>query len=338
MKHVKRTSPVTRTARQLSAAACLLLALCLTLPALSGCASDGNPADKTAARIVTTTFPAADIVRNLCAGAFDCPLQIVTLNTAGDLHGYEPNVRDMAEISGADLLVCVGGVSESWLDSTLSAVRNQNLTVLRMTDCVKMVEEEVPEGAETGAEEGTEVEYDEHVWTSLKNMADITDAVASALCGLYPDSADAFRANAEAYKGQLSSLESEYRAVIDASSLRCLIIADRYPFTYMMKDLGLTCYAAFPGCSSETNASFSTQVFLIEKARQLGVTVILQTDNAAGSCAGAVASEIGGRVLTLYSGQYWPADENTGYIDLMRANLDVLRQALSAPEGKPAAS
>ena len=47
----------------------------------------------------------------------------------------------------------------------------------------------------------------------------------------------------------------------------------RFPFRYLIEDYGLTYYAAFIGCSAETEASFETIAFLSEKIDELNLKI-----------------------------------------------------------------
>lgn len=326
---------------------CVVMCGCLTLPALSGCGTDrsGTPAEDGQLIVVCTSYPASEFARALLDGAAvplteaekaatgnygDAYLIEHLYRRSGDMHGYEPTAADMSRLARADVLICVGGESESWVDPAVRACGNPALKIVRMMDLVDVLEEEVPEGAETEAEDehGTEVEYDEHVWTSIRNDLKIVDAVASALSEAYPAGADKIAENAATYKAELSALDEAYADMAAHAARRELLIADRYPFVYLMRDYGLTCWAAFPGCSSETQASFATQIFLVEQVKTHELPVVFTVDNGAGSVADTIAKETGVQVLRLWSGQTVPDGDMT-YTEMLRANLEALRTALN---------
>jgi zinc transport system substrate-binding protein len=233
------------------------------------------------------------------------------------------------------VFVYVGGTSDTWVESALKAAGNQGLVTVSMMDVCQAMEEEMPEGAEgsaggaDGADGGTEVEYDEHVWTSLRNDRLILQAITDALIQVDPDRREEYQANAAAYDQQLAELDAAYADMVAGAARNALLIADRYPFAYLMRDLGLTCYAAFPGCSSESQASFSTQVFLVEKVKELGLSYIFTVDNGQGSVAASVSQQTGATVLRLWSGQVLPEDQDMSYLDMLRENLENLIKALS---------
>lgn len=328
----------------------LMAALCIIIGSVCGMSGCGNgtptraPAEDGVLTVVCTTFPASEFASALLQDALlplaeeermqtgnrgDAYIIEYLYNMSGDMHGYEPTAADVQRIARADILVCVGGESEKWLVNAVTASGNTTVRIVKMMDVCEVVQEEVPDGAETEAEEnGTEVEYDEHVWTSIRNDKKIVTAIADALCAACPAGADKFRENEAAYLAQLSELDGQFEAMVQSAKRKELLIADRYPFVYLMRDYGLTCWAAFPGCSSETQASFATQVFLVEQVKSRALPVVFSVDNGAGSVADTVSKETGAKVLRLWSGQTVPEGDVT-YLQMLRENLDALTRALN---------
>ena len=182
-------------------------------------------------------------------------------------------------------------------------------------------------------EEGPE--YDEHVWLSLKNTQVICEAICGALSAADPANADAYAANTAAYTEQLAALDDEYADAAADAARDTVLFADRFPFRYLTDDYGLTYYAAFVGCSAETEASFETIRFLSEKVDELALPCILIIEGSDGSIAATVAENAAAedvRILTMNSLQsVTAADLSAGvtYLSVMRDNLEVLREALS---------
>jgi len=162
-----------------------------------------------------------------------------------------------------------------------------------------------------------------------------TTAIADALSILSPENAALFAANLAAYNARLSSLEQEYQAVIDAAPIRTLLFGDRFPFRYLIEDYNLDYYAAFPGCHAETEASFSTIIFLSGRVDELGLRHVVVTESADKSIARTIINNTQSadqQILVLDSMQTSNAlDRQNGitYLSIMEENLEVLRQALS---------
>ena len=325
----------------------LTLLLLLNLSACGGASSPAGEAETPAndsgkLKIVTTIFPIYDWVRQIL-GDDAVHAEVVTLLDSGvDLHSYQPTVDDIVKISGCDLFIYVGGESDAWVSDALRESSNPDRVVLSLLDLLgdDIKEEELVEGMEAEheheeAEEHDEEEdgpaYDEHVWLSLKNARVLCAAIADTLSGLDADCAEHYAANLAAYDASLASLDAEYAAMVSSAAHDTVLFGDRFPFRYLVDDYGLQYYAAFAGCSAETEASFETIVFLANKLDELGLPAVLIIDGSDGRIAGTIVENTQSKdqaILTLDSMQSATADGAT-YLSLMEQNLAVLTQALS---------
>lgn len=323
--------------------ALVLSALVLT-SLLVGCGStESKHAD---IKVVTTIFPLYDWVREVAQDDADINLDLL-LDNGVDLHSYQPSAKDIVTISECDVFIYVGGESDKWVDDTLKQANNKDMIVLDLMDILgdKAKEEEVKEGMqeeehehEEGEEhkEGEEEhEYDEHVWLSLKNSSLFVDKIAEALGKIDTQHASDFTANADAYKGKLSELDKQYQEAVDKAAVKTLLFGDRFPFRYLTDDYKLDYYAAFVGCSAETEASFETITFLSGKVDELNLKAILQIETSDGAIAKTVRDNTKTKdqtILTLDSVQSVTTERvNNGetYLSIMTSNLDILKEALS---------
>jgi ABC-type metal ion transport system, periplasmic component/surface adhesin len=286
--------------------------------------------------VVTTIFPGYDWVMNVLG---DNPAGIEVTMLVGDgvdIHSYQPSVEDITRIGTCDVFVYVGGESDQWVTDALAQAVNKDMIVINMMDVLSssVVEEEVVEGMQ--AEEGEEeTEYDEHVWLSLSNAEVIVDSIADALSQADPDNADTYAANAASYNNELTALDERFAAAVEAGSTDTLLFGDRFPFRYLTDDYGLNYYAAFVGCSAETEASFETITFLAQKVDELGLHAVLTIDGSDQSIARTIVANTASAdasILTLNSMQaVTSADTGNGttYLSIMEDNLNVLTEALS---------
>lgn len=324
----------------------LLLTLCLLLLAgcMGGCGTTG--AEKEAKlRIVTTIFPVYDWARQVLGDKAAQADVTMLLDNGVDLHSYQPTADDIVKISTCDMFIYVGGESDEWVEDVLKEAQNKDMVVINLLnalgDAVKeeeikegMQEDEHEHGEEEDEHEHEEVEYDEHVWLSLRNAATLCKYIADRLSALDPENAEAYTANAEAYMEKLNALDAEYAAAVNAASVKTLLFGDRFPFRYLADDYGLDYYAAFVGCSAETEASFETVVFLANKVDELGLHAIMQIESADGRIAQTIRDTTSARdqtILTLNSMQSTTsADVANGasYLTIMEQNLAVLAEAL----------
>ena len=303
---------------------------------LSGCKQTGRPKDAKKLSVVCTIFPQYDWARRIIGNADNIELTLL-LNGKADLHNYQPSAADIVRISNSDLFIYVGGESDQWVDAVLKKAANPKMIVINLLDtlgaAVKI--EEALEGmeAEEEAEEGGP-EYDEHIWLSLRNAQTFCAAIAGALAKLDTANAEKYKNNLTAYTEKLSALDQEYQAAVKAAPGKTLLFGDRFPFRYLADDYGLTCYAAFSGCSAETEASFAAIVFLAKKTDELKLNTILVTESSDRSIAKTIIRNTQAKnqqILTLDSMQSVTArDVHNGatYLAIMTGNLKVLKDAL----------
>jgi zinc transport system substrate-binding protein len=168
---------------------------------------------------------------------------------------------------------------------------------------------------------------DEHVWLSVNNAIRITEAISHAIQGVDVENAVAWQACEKTALDELTALRNEYTAMMETASHKTVVIADRYPFAYLFRDLGITCIAAFPGCSSETSASFATIVQLTDAVKTHELDYIFIMEGSDGKVAEVVAEETGAEILTLNSLQV-VSDFEIDYLQVMRSNLENLKKAL----------
>lgn len=291
--------------------------------------------------VVTTIFPVYDWARAV-AGDSDNVEITMLLDSGVDLHSYQPTAQDIMKVAACDVFAYVGGESDEWVGGALSEAVNPDMKVVNLLDALgdNVKEEEIVEGMEAEEEEEAEgeeeeVEYDEHVWLSLRNAQVLVKAIADALSAADPANADAYAANAEAYSEKLAALDAEYAAAVAGADFDTLLFGDRFPFRYLVDDYGLNYYAAFVGCSAESEASFETIAFLAGKADELGLKTVMTIEGDNHRIAETIVATTAAkdaRVLTMDSMQATTgADVKNGvtYLGVMEGNLDVLKQALA---------
>ena len=158
--------------------------------------------------------------------------------------------------------------------------------------------------------------------------------MAEKLGTIDPENTADYTANANAYIEKLSTLDAEYQKTVEEAPQKTLLFGDRFPFRYLVDDYGLSYYAAFVGCSAETEASFETIAFLSGKVDELGLHTVLTIDGVQHEIAETViqnTKEKNQTVLSMDSMQSVTAQEMESgitYLSIMEKNLDVLKSAL----------
>ena len=312
----------------------VLLCLCLTALLCTGCGS--APADSGRLKIVATIFPEYEWVKNIVGDAKDVEVSLL-LDKGVDLHSFQPTTQDIVRIADCDVFVYIGGESDRWADDVLKDAKNRDMLALNLMEELGAAakEEEAVEGMEpekeAQEEEADEIEYDEHIWLSLKNAALLTQRIADRLGEKDEANKAVYQKNAASYIAGLNELDGRYAQTVKEAKQDTLIFADRFPFRYLTDDYGLHYYAAFKGCSAESEASFQTLVFLADKLDSLGLHKLMIIDGSDRKIADAVietAETKDVEVLTLDSMQSSVGDDDT-YLGIMERNLTVLRDALN---------
>lgn len=311
----------------------LCVALLLSMAALlAGCAEGPiTTADNNGTTIVVTSPAAHALVRPLTQNYVEdggtSVVTVVPLYKPGqDMHSFEPTAKDIVALAGADVVVCTG--SEGWLEASLKASGNTVAHVVSMMEACDI--HAVDHDHDHSHEDSTcaLIGNDEHVWLSVDYATLIVIAVTNALKEVDPNNASVWDKHGEAFKTELISLNTEFHDAVRSSAKKTVVVADRHPFVYLFAHLGLDCVAAFPGCSSETSASFETQTKLIEAVKLGELAYIFVMEGSDAKVAGVVAAETGAEILTLNSLQIVSDYENISYIEIMRGNLENLKKAL----------
>ena len=315
----------------------LILALIVSVAFFAGC-SNAPKQDNGKFSVVTTIFPEYDWVSNITSGAGDVELTLL-LDNGADLHSYQPTADDIIKISNCDMFIYVGGESDKWVDDALKGAVNKDMVVVNLLDLLgsKVKQEETVEGmqAEEEEEEGEdEAEYDEHVWLSLKNAASLCGQISDKLCEADPENKDLFSKNTEDYLKKLNELDAKYSSVREDAKYTTLLFADRFPFRYLTDDYKLNYYAAFTGCSAESEASFETVAFLAKKLSELKLPAVMTIDKSDKKIAKTVVETSDQKdtpILEMNSMQSVTEKDvldGATYLGIMESNLEVLTKAI----------
>ena len=331
----------------------ILLVLAITLSCLMGGAA---LADEKKLSVVVTIFPIYDWVHETVGDSGNAEITLL-LDSGVDLHSYQPTAQDILKISTADLFIYVGGESDAWVQDVLASAMNPGLKAINLVEAmgedIKM--EEVVEGMEHEHDEPDEShdedhdeedhehedhgheheeEADEHVWLSLRNAQKLVQVIADTLAEIDADHAEAYQTNAAAYIEKLAALDAQYAEAAANAEIKTILFGDRFPFRYLADDYGLTYYAAFSGCSAESEASFQTIVFLAQKVDELGLSAVLTIEHPKTRIAETVVQATAAKdqkILAMDSMQGTTArdiQDGVTYLSVMESNLAVLRQAL----------
>ncbi|ABX40825.1 metal ABC transporter substrate-binding protein [Lachnoclostridium phytofermentans] len=326
----------------------LLFFFILSVVSLTACNMKNKKEASGTLSIVCTSFPQYDFVKQII-GENPAGIEVTYLLKNGiDLHNYQASAEDMVKIRSSNLFLYIGGESEKWANEVVKQVESTDFHALALINVVQAKEEEIVEGMETehlegedhegevqeGVEHKEEYEYDEHVWLSLKNAEVIVNEICEELSNIDSSNSEYYKNNAASYIQELKELDEQFYNFTKKTARDTILVADRFPFRYFVDDYNLRYYAAFVGCSAETEASFETIAFLAKKVEELGLPVVLIIDGSDGSIAKTVienSKQENASVRTLNSMQSVSMENiasGASYLSIMKENLQILKEAL----------
>lgn len=318
----------------------IILIIAMAFTFMTGC-GENEKIGTEKIKIVTTIYPQYDWIMNVLgdeAKNFDIELLMAD---GVDLHSYQPSVEDIVKISSCDLFIFVGGESDAWVKDALAEAKNEDMIVLNMMDIVSeyVKEEEIIEGMQLESDELKDTEFndfafDEHVWLSLRNAERIVGVFGNAISILDPDNDDAYRENTAEYIKQLNSLDKQFIDVTTNAKKNTIVVGDRFPFRYLVDDYAVKYFAAFSGCSADSEASFETVAFLADKIDELELNAIITTESDIFGIAKTVADSAKRNVeiLSMNSMQSVTLNDvqnGISYLSMMEDNLETLKKALN---------
>lgn len=303
--------------------------MCFCVVSLTGCNKKEESKKLT---IISSSFPGYDFARAVVKDVDDAEVKML-LNPGSEMHDYEPTPKDIINIKKSDIFIYVGGESDEWIDEVLDNIDTKKTKVIKLMDLVDVVEEDVIEGMEEEEEEEEgEVEYDEHVWTSPINAIKMVNGIKEEVIKIDKDNKETYETNANEYVNKLTNIDNSIKEIVKNAKRKTLVFGDRFPLRYFVDEYKLSYYAAFPGCSEQTEASAKTISFLIDKVKKENIPVVFHIELSSGKIAKQIADETGAKVLEFGTGHNISAkdfDAGVTFVDIMNNNIKVLKEALN---------
>ena len=322
-----------------------LITLIFIVTAFSGCSNTSSSENDNKIHVMATSFPQYDWVRQII-GKDNENVEVSLLVDSGiDLHSFQPSVEDIAHISNCDMFIYTGGISDVWVEDALKASSKEDRIEINLLSVLGnevkdeehvegMQHEEEHEDHDDGHIHEDESEIDEHIWLSLKNAKKFTTLIALELSELDSENASKYKENSEKYIEALDVLDSKYEKTVNDAKTKTLLFGDRFPFRYLIDDYDIDYYAAFAGCSAETEASFETIIFLANKMDELELKYVMTLESSDQSIAKTIIDNTKKKdqdILVLDSIQSVGADNislGISYLAIMENNFEVIKKAL----------
>ena len=316
----------------------IFISLAIILCFVSGCTNKNSVnkeiVEDNKLNIITTNFPPYDFVRQIGQDKVNVKM---LLKPGEESHSYEPTPKDIKDIQNSDLFIYIGGENESWINDILNSMGDNKPDTLKLLETVPTVEEEIVEGMEDEHEEEhnhTEHNHtiDEHIWTSPKNAIIIVEEITKILKIKNSENTNFYDENANNYIKELNNLDLKFKEVVENGKRNTILFGDRFPFRYFADEYGLNYYAAFSGCSTETEASPKTVGFLIDKVKEENLPIVFTIEFSNGKIANSISEATGAKKVLLNSGHNITKEQfesGVTYLSLMKENVEILKEALN---------
>lgn len=315
-----------------------IITVCIMLLILASCENrqphKGNADNKLS--VIAAMFAEYDFAKQIVGEHGNVEM---LMPAGSEIHSYEPTPQDIINIKNADIFIYGGGESDTWLDTVLDSVEPESLRIISMTDLCELYEEESVEGMESDHvhdescdHDHGHSEYDEHVWTSPVNAIKIIEEITKAVCEKDKKHQSEYIENSKKYIDKISALHLQFKETVENADKKLMIFADRFPFRYFVEEYGLSYYAAFPGCSHDTEPGAKTIQFLIDKVKCERIPVIFTIENSNRNVAMAIGDETKAKILEFHSCHNvtkTQLENGITYVELMTQNLENLKEALN---------
>lgn len=284
-----------------------------------GCSKDNSKNEELS--VVTTIYPYYDFTRNIIGDDDNVTL---LLSPGSELHSYEPTPKDIVKINNADIFIYTGGESDDWVDGVLDSIDNKDVKIIRLIDYVDVYNEELNDEVFD--------EVDEHIWTSPINAIKIIEVINKEISLVDKDNKEIYDNNSCKYINSLKDIDKGIREVVNNSERKTLVFGDRFPLIYFTKEYGLDYYAAFKGCSSHSEPSSKTISYLIDKIKKDNIPVVLHLELSSENISNTLSASTDTKVMefsSIHNISKDDFDNGLTYVDIMKRNIEVLKEALN---------
>ena len=279
--------------------------------------------------IIATSFPGYDFARAITKNVEDVNVTML-LKPGTEMHDFEPTPKEIINIEKSDMFIYVGGESDEWVEKILKKINPKKTKVIKLMDQVEIKIEENVEGMED--EHENEKEYDEHVWTSPINAIKIIENIEKVIENIDKANKVQYEVNASEYINKLNDIDKLIRQIVDNSKRNEIIFGDRFPLRYFTDEYNLKYYAAFKGCSEQTEASAKTIAFLINKVKEDDIPAVFHIELSNKTLVEEISKQTKAKVLEFHSAHNISKEDfkkGITYIDIMNKNAKALKEALN---------
>ena len=302
-------------------AVALALVPVVALGTVAACGDDdsdsaGSSSGGDAISVVASFYPVAEAAEQVGGDRVD----VNNLTPAGtEPHDLELAPDQVADLEDADVVLYLG---QGFQPAVAEIADRRDAAAFDLLDEIQL---------EAGASDALEEEsdLDPHFWLDPQLMITAVDEIEAALSEASPDDAATFRANAQAYKDELTALDDEFATGL-GSCERDQIVTSHAAFHYLAERYGLT-QLPITGLSPEAEPDPARLADLADQIESDGITTIFYETLVSPDVAETLAREadVDAAVLNPIEGLTQDqVDAGDDYASVMRDNLAALQEAL----------
>lgn len=298
----------------------LIAVLALLTLSLTGCSGKEKNNKNT---ITASFYPVYITALNIVNGT-DTEVTTLAKPSAGCLHDYQLTTGDIRALSRCSLFIINGaGMESSFIEEAIATNpaldvldSSEGITPLGEDDCGYEGEQEHSHGDEHNHG------VNSHIWLLPENAAVQAKNITQKLCGVHPENADIYRANADEYISKLNVLKSEYGKIEIKKPINAIILNEG--FEYFCKPYGInTAYSI--ELDENTTASARELAEIADNSKD-GSYIILAPADEYSSFASALSRELKIPVFELDPVTYGSLEDKDSYLKAMEKNLAVLKE------------
>ncbi|MGH4052177.1 MAG: metal ABC transporter solute-binding protein, Zn/Mn family [Clostridium sp.] len=245
-------------------------------------------------------------------------IEVTTVVPGGvEPHDFEPKIKDMGNITKANLFVYSGFGMESWVDKTLTAIDDKNLVVVDSSTGITPIKNE-------GEALGKHGQYDPHIWLSLKEAKIQTKNIKDGLIKVDKPNQAFYEKNFQEFSGKLDKLYDEYKGKF-AGVTNKNFVTGHAAFGYLCRDFGLN-QKSVEGVFSGGEPAPQDFAKMVELCKKNKIKVIFMEELASPRVSKSLATNAGAKVQKLYTIEI--NEDNKTYIESMSENLASIYNSL----------
>ncbi len=220
--------------------------------------------------VATTIYPLFDITRSIAGDLIEIGL---ILPAGASPHTFEPTPSLIKDLSDVTVVYAIGHEFDDWVDTVINTLGTKKNVVDEGINILESSSEHSDDHNENlGDDHEEDHGEDPHYWLSVPNAMLISGNITADLSERFPEHADVFHANLQAYLLELEQTDEDIRTTLSEIENRELITLHD-AWYYFAAEYDLEILGTFePSAGREPTPQYLTD--LIEAIETSGATTL----------------------------------------------------------------